>query len=249
MNDLYVVVVITAAAVILVWGIARAFLADREARPKPRTFQVVAVRPLGRPDPDSHPWKEKEAPPAPPDLRGLTWDQTGLESGPKHDFVTREPVYPAQPTLPAMPDRDGPRSRQPVKRGRPRHPKTGGFGVMIELRSAEPIKPTLPKTQTILEGLSYPLEIRYRDAKGVETDRPITAMKLVGRPIDNGNMRPMTLYAYCEKRNAVRAFLLSRIIETIDGETGEVLQDIVGRLTEVAAMRAAQAAAKQGVRH
>jgi hypothetical protein len=110
--------------------------------------------------------------------------------------------------------------------------------------SAEPAKPPLGEMETVLKGLRYPLEIRYRDAAGTETARPIIAMKLMGRPTTNGKMQPVALGAFCEKRNAARTFLLSRIVEAIDSETGEILSDIVGRLTEVAAERTARAVAK-----
>nr|WP_294566972.1 hypothetical protein [uncultured Rhodopila sp.] len=92
-----------------------------------------------------------------------------------------------------------------------------------------------PGEITILSGLGYPLEIRYRDSRGRETNRPITAERLAGVAGDDGTVMPTALYAFCELRNAVRSFLLARIIEAVDGETGEVLPDLVARLTDVGA--------------
>jgi predicted DNA-binding transcriptional regulator YafY len=91
-----------------------------------------------------------------------------------------------------------------------------------------------PELSTIAEKINLPLTIRYRDRNGVETERPVTAMKVVGRIGDDGAAVPILFYAFCEKRNGVRAFRFERVVEAIDGETGEVVSDLANHLIQSA---------------
>lgn len=69
------------------------------------------------------------------------------------------------------------------------------------------------------ETLSTSLFIEYVDALGCESRRRITLMAVVTQPND------LLLHCYCHERAAPRCFRASRIRETIDLATGELVQD------------------------
>jgi predicted DNA-binding transcriptional regulator YafY len=102
-------------------------------------------------------------------------------------------------------------------------------------------KPRSPTLVTIAEKINRPLTIRYRDAKGVETERPVTVLKVVGRIDGDGVSRPTRFFAFCEARNDVRTFLFERVLEATDGETGEVVGDLAGHLIQSVPASAATA--------
>ncbi len=60
----------------------------------------------------------------------------------------------------------------------------------------------------------------YKDGSGKITERDISTIR-IGEDFDNDIM----LLAYCHKRNAKRSFFVSRMLDLIDLETGEVIQD------------------------
>ena len=60
----------------------------------------------------------------------------------------------------------------------------------------------------------------YKDGSGKITERDISTIR-IGEDFNNDIM----LLAHCHKRNAKRSFFVSRMLDLIDLETGEVIQD------------------------
>lgn len=95
------------------------------------------------------------------------------------------------------------------------------------VRTTKKIKaPTHKKTQT---NYSYStdiieLDITYQDAKGEITNRHISIIKY--------DPSKKKIYARCHLRKSMRSFYIDRILTAIDIETGEILSDLDGYISE-----------------
>lgn len=84
--------------------------------------------------------------------------------------------------------------------------------------ASEPLKTLVLDTAVPVNAIVY---IGYQDAKGQVSHRRITIHKLIPYGDD------MAISAYCHERKANRTFLISRVIEMYDLDTGEQIKNPV----------------------
>lgn len=85
-------------------------------------------------------------------------------------------------------------------------------------------KPSLPPAS--ITEIKQDFLMRYAGTKG-ESERRITVNGLNGEQLPNGEIRILTIKAFCHERNSPRSFKASSVKELVVPETGEVVTDIL----------------------
>lgn len=92
-----------------------------------------------------------------------------------------------------------------------------------------------PEEVDLLTDLACRLRIYYRDRFGNEGRRTIVVHALVGSPDESGIMRATTVRSFCERKQGIRSFSLTGILEAVDVESRENITDVAEHLRNLAA--------------
>ncbi len=97
-------------------------------------------------------------------------------------------------------------------------------------QSAPPVAPSANQSvvgqcSILARDLALPVMLRYRDPAGHETSRRVTVDRLIGGLDRTGSAVVLEINGFCHLRRQPRSFMLGRILELADAETGEIIAD------------------------
>lgn len=104
--------------------------------------------------------------------------------------------------------------------------------IAIEDRSPQTAGADDEPGEIVARAASVYVAIKYVDSKGATSNRAVTINKI------EANEGDFNIWAYCHSRRAVRQFKMSRIVEVIDPESGEVHDNPIEYFTAAALLPA-----------